>query len=53
LGEENIIKILNERKISWLGIVWRLDGILKDVPEGKRAGQRKDGYRNPTRISGY
>jgi len=39
-GKEDIIQILKGRKISWLGHVWRSNGIMKDAlnwkPEGKR-----------------
>lgn len=40
LGEEDIIQTLKGRKMSWLGHVWRSNGIMKDAlkwkPEGKR-----------------
>lgn len=44
---------------SWIGHVWRSNGIMKDMlnwkPEGKTnwAGLRKGGWTSPTRISGY
>jgi len=40
LGEEDIVQTHKGRKMSWLGHVWRSNGIMKDAlnwrPEGKR-----------------
>lgn len=47
-GEEDIIQILKDRKMRWLGHVWRSNDIIKDAlnwkPKGKKPlGRSKKG----------